>query len=46
MTKQNYMRAYPLAERCRAGTLAECDMLAMSSRLHRRADGLAAHDEA
>src|SRR3569623_1976105 len=31
MTKQNYMRAYPLAERCRYGDLHACDMLAMSS---------------
>lgn len=31
MTKQNYMRAYPLAERCRQGALHECDMLAVSS---------------
>lgn len=31
MTKQNYMRAYPLAERCRHGALHACDMLAMSS---------------
>jgi phenylacetate-CoA ligase len=30
-TKQNYMRAYPLAQRCRGGDLAGCDMLAMSS---------------
>jgi phenylacetate-CoA ligase len=30
-TKQNYMRAYPLAERCRGGDLSRCDMLAMSS---------------
>src|SRR3569832_2204058 len=31
MTKQNYMRAYPLAERCRYAALHACDMLAMSS---------------
>src|SRR3569623_1160527 len=31
MTKQNYMLAYPLAERCRYGALHACDMLAMSS---------------
>lgn len=31
MTKQNYMRAYPLAERCHGGVLFECDMLAVSS---------------
>ncbi|MEK7322215.1 MAG: phenylacetate--CoA ligase family protein [Pseudomonadota bacterium] len=31
MTKPNYMRAYPLAERCRHGALHECDMLAVSS---------------
>jgi phenylacetate-CoA ligase len=31
MTKQNYMRAYPLAERCRGGDLSRCDMLAVSS---------------
>jgi len=31
MTKQNYMRAYPLAERCRGGDLSQYDMLAMSS---------------
>lgn len=30
-TKENYMRAYPLAERCRGGDLSGCDMLAMSS---------------
>jgi len=30
-TKQNYMRTYPLAQRCRGGDLAGCDMLAMSS---------------
>lgn len=31
MTKENYMRAYPLAQRCRGGDLANCDMLALSS---------------
>jgi phenylacetate-CoA ligase len=31
MTKQNYMRVYPLAQRCRGGDLSGCDMLAMSS---------------
>lgn len=31
MTKPNYMRAYPLTERCRHGALHECDMLAVSS---------------
>jgi phenylacetate-CoA ligase len=31
MTKQDYMRAYPLAQRCRGGDLSGCDMLAMSS---------------
>jgi len=31
MTKQNYMRAYPLQERCRDGALSRCDMLAVSS---------------
>lgn len=31
MTKQNYMRAYPLSERCRGGDLSQCDMLAVSS---------------
>jgi phenylacetate-CoA ligase len=31
MTKQNYMRAYPLAERCRGGDLSQCEMLAVSS---------------
>lgn len=31
MTKQNYIRAYPLAERCRHGALHACDMLAVSS---------------
>lgn len=30
-TKQNYMRAYPLTQRCHDGDLAGCDMLAMSS---------------
>ena len=31
VTKHNYVRAYPLAERCRHGALHECDMLAVSS---------------
>jgi phenylacetate-CoA ligase len=31
MTKQNYMRAYSLSERCRGGDLSACDMLAVSS---------------
>jgi phenylacetate-CoA ligase len=31
MTKDNYMRAFPLAERCRGGMLAGCDMVAVSS---------------
>jgi len=31
MTKQNYMRAYPLTDRCHDGDLARCDMLAVSS---------------
>jgi phenylacetate-coenzyme A ligase PaaK-like adenylate-forming protein len=31
MTKQNYMRAYSLAERCRGGDLSRYDMLAVSS---------------
>ncbi len=31
MTKQNYMRAYPLAQRCRGGRLDNNDMLAVSS---------------
>jgi phenylacetate-CoA ligase len=31
MTKQNYMHAYSLAERCRNGDLSGCDMLAVSS---------------
>ncbi len=30
-TKQNYMRAYSLAERCLDGELSGCDMLAISS---------------
>ena len=30
-TKQNYMRAYPLGQRCRGGDLSACEMLAMSS---------------
>jgi phenylacetate-CoA ligase len=31
LTKQNYMNAYPLPERCRGGTLSGCEMVAMSS---------------
>jgi len=31
MTKQNYMHAYSLEERCRYGALSRCDMLAVSS---------------
>jgi len=31
MTKANYHQRYPLAERCRNGTLAGCDMVAVSS---------------
>jgi phenylacetate-CoA ligase len=31
MTKQNYMHAYALEERCRDGDLSRCDMLAVSS---------------
>ena len=31
MTKANYMRAYPLPERCRHGRLAACEMIAVSS---------------
>lgn len=31
MTKQNYMHAYALEERCHNGDLARCDMLAVSS---------------
>jgi phenylacetate-CoA ligase len=31
MTKANYHPRYPLAERCRNGTLAGCDMVAVSS---------------
>ena len=31
VTKQNYMNAYPLPERCRDGTLSGCEMVAMSS---------------
>ena len=30
-SKENYQRAYPLPELCRAGALDACDMLAMSS---------------
>lgn len=31
MTKQNYMRVYPLSDRCRGGDLSQCDMMAVSS---------------
>jgi phenylacetate-CoA ligase len=31
LTKDNYMRAYPLPERCRNGRLQDCDMVAVSS---------------
>ena len=31
VTKQNYMNAYPLPQRCRGGTLSGCEMVAMSS---------------
>jgi phenylacetate-CoA ligase len=31
LTKENYVQAYPLAERCRGGDLASCDMIAVSS---------------
>jgi len=31
MTKENYHHRYPLAERCRDGVLASCDMIAVSS---------------
>jgi len=31
MTKDNYMRAYPLAQRCRHGRLDQCEMIAVSS---------------
>ncbi|HSD18437.1 MAG TPA: phenylacetate--CoA ligase family protein [Anaeromyxobacter sp.] len=31
LTKENYVQAYPLAERCRGGELASCDMIAVSS---------------
>ncbi|HHM04811.1 MAG TPA: phenylacetate--CoA ligase family protein [Gammaproteobacteria bacterium] len=31
MTKDNYIRAYPLPARCPGGTLTACDMIAMSS---------------
>ncbi len=30
-TKDNYIRQYPLAERCRTGQLQACDMIAVSS---------------
>jgi phenylacetate-CoA ligase len=30
-TKENYVRRYPLRERCRGGTLAGCEMVAVSS---------------
>jgi phenylacetate-CoA ligase len=30
-TKADYIQAYPLAERCRGGTLTDCDMIAVSS---------------
>jgi phenylacetate-CoA ligase len=31
VTKENYVRRYPLAERCRGGRLQGCEMLALSS---------------
>jgi len=31
ITKDNYMRAYPLPQRCRGGRLEDCDMVAVSS---------------
>jgi phenylacetate-CoA ligase len=31
LTKQNYINAYPLPSRCRGGTLAGCEMIAVSS---------------
>ena len=31
LTKANYMRAYPLAQRCRGGRLQDCEMIAVSS---------------
>jgi len=31
MTKDNYMRAYPLAQRCREGRIALCETMAVSS---------------
>jgi phenylacetate-CoA ligase len=31
VTKDNYVRRYPLAERCRGGSLDGCEMLALSS---------------
>jgi phenylacetate-CoA ligase len=33
LTKQNYLRRYPLAELCRDGMLESCDMVAVSSGL-------------
>jgi len=31
MTRENYVKRYPLAERCRGGRLSACDMVAVSS---------------
>jgi phenylacetate-CoA ligase len=31
LTKESYVQAYPLADRCRGGELASCDMIAVSS---------------
>jgi phenylacetate-CoA ligase len=31
VTKESYVQAYPLAERCRGGDLGSCDMIAVSS---------------
>ncbi len=31
LTKQNYMLAYPLPQRCRGGALHDCEMIAVSS---------------
>lgn len=31
LTKENYLRRFPLAERCRGGRLEECDFVAVSS---------------
>ena len=31
VTKDNYMRAYPLAQRCRDGRVQDCEMIAVSS---------------